>query len=114
MDPATRRVLMRVEQQQFNHNAGAINFGPDDMLYIALGDGGNADDQGDGHSDQGNGQDPSNILGNILRIDPRGSNSFNGQYSVPEDNPFLPDEGDAPFGGQAGCEVISGNRVTQS
>ena len=61
VDPASRRVLMRIEEPQFNHNAGALNFGPDDMLYIALGDGGAADDQGPGHSPQGNGQDLSLI-----------------------------------------------------
>jgi glucose/arabinose dehydrogenase len=72
------------------------------MLYISLGDGGEADDQGDGHSDQGNGQDPSNVLGTILRIDPLGSNSANGQYDVPDSNPFFP-AGDPPFGGQGGC-----------
>lgn len=33
------RVLLTVDQPQFNHNAGALNFGPDGMLYIALGDG---------------------------------------------------------------------------
>ncbi len=102
VDPSTRRVLMRIGEPQFNHNAGAIDFGPDGMLYIALGDGGNRDDQGPGHSAQGNGQDPSNILGNILRIDPLGTNSANGQYGVPADNPFFPG-GEAPIGGDAGC-----------
>lgn len=102
VDPTTRRVLLRIEQPQFNHNAGALNFGADDMLYIALGDGGAADDQAPGHVAQGNGQDPSNVLGTILRIDPTGSNSLNGQYSVPEDNPFFPG-GASPFGGESGC-----------
>jgi glucose/arabinose dehydrogenase len=102
VDPTTRRVLLRIEQPQFNHNAGALNFGADDMLYIALGDGGGADDQGPGHVSQGNGQDPSNVLGTILRIDPTGSNSANGEYGLPEDNPFFPG-GAGPFGGEAGC-----------
>ena len=102
VDPTTRRVLLRIEQPQFNHNAGALSFGPDDMLYIALGDGGAADDQGPGHSPEGNGQDPSNILGNILRIDPDGSNAENGQYGVPNDNPFFPGS-EGPLGGTEGC-----------
>ena len=102
VDPLSRRVLLRIEQPNFNHNAGAINFGPDNQLYIALGDGGARDDQGAGHSPQGNGQNPANILGNILRIDPLGSNSANGQYGVPADNPFFPGGG-GPFGGEAGC-----------
>ena len=41
----SERILLTVDQPQFNHNAGAINFGPDGMLYIALGDGGGADDR---------------------------------------------------------------------
>jgi glucose/arabinose dehydrogenase len=90
VDPTTVRELLRIDQPQFNHNAGAVNFGPDGMLYIALGDGGGRDDEGIGHTaDDGNGQDPSNVLGSILRIDPLGSNSANGQYSIPADNPFV-------------------------
>jgi glucose/arabinose dehydrogenase len=89
VDPASARELLRIDQPQFNHNAGALVFGPDGMLYIALGDGGAADDQGLGHVPGGNGQDPSNILGTILRIDPSGSNSANGQYGIPADNPFV-------------------------
>lgn len=94
--PATGRVLMRVDQPQFNHNAGAMNFGPDGLLYIAFGDGGAADDQGVGHSPQGNGQDPSNILGSIVRIDPSGSSAANGQYGIPVDNPFVTRAGFVP------------------
>ncbi len=89
VDPASARELLRIDEPQFNHNAGALNFGPDGMLYIALGDGGNRDDQGVGHVPTGNAQDPSNVLGTILRIDPQGSNSANGQYGIPDDNPFV-------------------------
>ncbi|MFW2334053.1 PQQ-dependent sugar dehydrogenase [Ilumatobacter sp.] len=95
VDPTSSRVVMRVEQPQFNHNGGEIAFGPDGMLYIALGDGGSADDQGAGHVPGGNGQDLSegNVLGKILRIDPEGSNAANGQYGVPADNPFVDGQG---------------------
>ena len=96
VDPGTRRELLRIDEPQFNHNAGGLNFGPDGFLYISLGDGGAADDQGVGHSPQGNGQDPSNVLGSILRIDPAGSNSANGSYGIPEDNPFVDQEGFVP------------------
>ena len=96
VDPSTRRELMRIDEPQFNHNGGALNFGPDGMLYISLGDGGAADDQGVGHSPQGNGQDPSNILGTIVRIDPSGSNSANGNYGIPSDNPFVGRAGFVP------------------
>lgn len=93
VDPASVREVLRIDEPQFNHDAGALNFGPDGNLYIALGDGGAADDQGVGHVEGGNGQDPSNILGTILRIDPSGSNSANGQYGIPDDNPFVGDAG---------------------
>jgi glucose/arabinose dehydrogenase len=101
VDPTSVRVVLRIDEPQFNHNAGALNFGPDGKLFIALGDGGAADDQGVGHSPQGNGQDTRNVLGDILRIDPNGDDAPNGQYSVPADNPFLP--GTGPVGGQPGC-----------
>lgn len=97
----SEREIMRIEQPQSNHNAGSVVFGPDDMLYIALGDGGGSNDVGDGHSEIGNGQDTSNILGAILRIDPLGDNATNGQYGIPEDNPFTPENG--LVGGMAGC-----------
>jgi glucose/arabinose dehydrogenase len=91
VDPASSRVLLRIEQPQFNHNGGAIAFGPDGHLYIALGDGGSADDQGPGHAPGGNGQDLSdgNLLGKILRIDPEGDDAANGHYGIPADNPFV-------------------------
>ncbi len=92
----SRRVVLRVDQPQFNHDGGAIDFGPDGMLYIAFGDGGAADDDAPGHGIDGNGQDASNPLGSILRIDPLGSNSVNGQYGVPDDNPFVATAGFLP------------------
>ena len=91
VDPASSRELVRIDKPQFNHNGGALSFGPDGYLYVSLGDGGAGDDQGTGHSPQGNGQDASNILGSLLRIDPRGSNSANGKYGIPADNPFVTD-----------------------
>jgi len=93
IDPASARELLRIDEPQFNHNAGALEFDASGMLLIALGDGGAADDQGLGHVPGGNGQDPSNPLGAILRIDPGGDDSANGQYGIPDDNPFVGDDG---------------------
>ena len=98
VDPNSAREILRIDQPQFNHDGGALAFGPDGMLYIALGDGGGADDSDGpislgapmiGHGCSGNGQDTSNPLGSILRIDADGSNSANGQYGIPGDNPFV-------------------------
>jgi len=100
VDPNSRRVVLRVGEPQFNHNGGALNFGPDGMLYIALGDGGAGDDQGAGHSANGNGQDLSNVLGKILRINPHATTAPNGQYGVPSDNPLANAES---VGGATGC-----------
>ena len=88
-DPASQRVLLRIDEPQFNHNGGVLRFGPDGYLYIALGDGGQADDQGDGHVAGGNGQSIENVYGKILRLDVNGSNATNGQYGIPADNPFV-------------------------
>lgn len=89
VDPTSARVLLRIDQPQFNHDGGDLHFGPDGLLYIALGDGGRADDQGVGHGESGNGQDLGNVMGTILRIDPDGGNSANGRYGIPPDNPFV-------------------------
>lgn len=85
VDLKTERVLLRVDQPQFNHNGGRMAFGPDGHLYIALGDGGQANDTGLGHPEQGNGQDTTTLLGKILRIDVDKGNP----YAIPSDNPFL-------------------------
>lgn len=96
VNAASKRVILRIDQPQFNHDGGMLAFGPDNMLYISLGDGGGADDVDGqvsfgspmvGHG-QSNGLDATNPLGAILRIDPLGNSSGNGQYSVPGSNPF--------------------------
>jgi glucose/arabinose dehydrogenase len=88
-DPTSRRELLRIDEPQFNHNGGSLAFGPDENLYISVGDGGEADDLARGHAAGGNGQSlaPGNVLGKVLRIDPRGHNSRNGRYGIPAGNP---------------------------
>jgi glucose/arabinose dehydrogenase len=56
-----------------NHNAGAIHFGPDGKLYIAVGDNANGT----------NAQTLNNLLGKILRINATPGNI------LPSDNPFF-------------------------
>src|SRR5215218_4001395 len=64
-----------------NHRAGWIGFGPDDMLYVATGDGG---------IDPGNAQRLDTPLGKILRLD-IDADAFpadpDRNYAVPADNP---------------------------
>ncbi|MCU0787293.1 MAG: CHRD domain-containing protein [Verrucomicrobia bacterium] len=93
VDVSTRREILRIDQPQPNHNGGAMHFGPDGYLYIVLGDGGQANDAGLGHVPGGNGQDSNNIWGTMIRIDVDGTNSANGQYGVPGDNPFVGGDG---------------------
>ncbi|HEX5614917.1 MAG TPA: PQQ-dependent sugar dehydrogenase [Acidimicrobiia bacterium] len=81
VDPSTRRELLTVAQPFSNHNGGHLAFGPDGMLYIALGDGGSGGDP------QGNAQDLSTLLGKILRIDPTPGDGA--AYTIPADNPFV-------------------------
>ena len=81
-DPNSELVLIYADQPYSNHNGGCIKFGPDNDLYIALGDGGSGGDP------QNNGQKKASFLGKILRIDV--SDPDNG-YTVPADNPFVGD-----------------------
>jgi glucose/arabinose dehydrogenase len=87
-DPGSERILLDVPHPQSNHNGGQIAFGPDGYLYIGIGDGGNANDVGEGHTpDIGNGQDTTNLLGKILRI----GIAERGVATIPADNPFYAD-----------------------
>lgn len=85
-DPASRRVVLTIDQPQTNHNGGEIAFGPDGMLYFGAGDGGGGNDQGNGHAPNiGNGQSLNTLLGKMLRIDPLGR-SVNDAYGIPAGN----------------------------
>jgi glucose/arabinose dehydrogenase len=83
VDPASERIVLQIDQPYFNHHSGRLAFGPDGYLYIAVGDGGNANDQGK-RPETGNGQNLDTLSGKILRIDVN-----KGQpYGIPQDNPF--------------------------
>ncbi|GAB3814803.1 hypothetical protein GCM10028820_11380 [Tessaracoccus terricola] len=93
----TSRELMRIPFGGRVHTVQQIAFNPTvepgdadyGMLYILVGDGG----VGVGN---GNPQDLGTAHGTIMRIDPLGSDSANGQYGIPEDNPFLDEAGALP------------------
>jgi glucose/arabinose dehydrogenase len=82
VDISTKLVILEVGQPYPNHNAGDIAFGLDGMLYITMGDGGNANDP------HNHGQDLTTLLGTILRIDVSSSSQSN-PYEIPLDNPFV-------------------------
>jgi glucose/arabinose dehydrogenase len=87
-DAAPVRTLLTVPHPVHgNHNGGGLAFGPgDDHLYVALGDGGGANDPA------GNAQDTDSLLGSILRLDVDGD-AFPADparnYAIPADNPFV-------------------------
>jgi glucose/arabinose dehydrogenase len=76
-NPSSEENVIEIGQPYPNHNGGQVAFGPDGMLYIAMGDGGSA---GDPH---GNAQDTRSLLGKLLRID-----ISKRPYAIPRDNPF--------------------------
>ncbi len=98
VDASSRREVMSFGKNASNHNGGTCTFGPDGYMYLALGDGGNANDVGPSHIEPGgNAQNLTAPLGKMLRFDPinpalnPGSSdvvSSNGQYRIPATNPF--------------------------
>lgn len=88
----THRELMRVNTPTTAHGFQDITFStvidkknPDyGMLYIGSGDGGSNNIKRPDlvHNRQ-------TLLGTIIRINPLGHNSTNGQYGIPADNPFV-------------------------
>lgn len=84
-DPASERVLIEVQQPEWNHNSGNILFDPKDgLLYLTVGDGG-----------MKNGvymlsQKLTRWNGKVLRIDVDGRTE-DLPYGIPEDNPFIND-----------------------
>jgi len=89
-DPASRFDLRwggpggtRFIAQPFsNHNGGHLAFGPDNYLYIGMGDGGSGGDPGN------RAQSPTTLLGKMLRIDVDVPDAHPEGYVVPADNPF--------------------------
>jgi cytochrome c2 len=89
------RELLRINMVTGIHGMQEIAFNPlakhgnEDygLLYIGIGDGGSVENDYAflAHSKE-------KIWGTIIRIDPGGRNSVNGQYGIPQKNPFARDQ----------------------
>src|SRR5262249_7831081 len=96
IDPASEEIIITFLQG--GHNGGDIHFGPDRMLYISTGDAASPDPP----EPLNTGQDISDLLSSILRIDvdhreegdPGAGPRRN--YTVPRDNPFVGLKGARP------------------
>lgn len=106
-DPASEifegdyREMMRIAFPQVDHMLQDVAFNPNaeegdpdyGMMYITMGDGGSIYANLPDNTGRLDG-----VMGTILRIDPFGSNSENGQYGIPEDNPFASDDDSTTLG----------------
>jgi glucose/arabinose dehydrogenase len=72
-----------ITQPGANHNGGNMVFGPDGLLYVGMGDGGGV------QTGTNRAQDPSSLLGKILRLDVGVSDADTLGYRIPFDNPFV-------------------------
>lgn len=81
-DPASREVILTWKAD--GHRGGCIRFGPDGMLYVAVGDGSGIADQ------LTTGQDLTDLQASMLRIDVDHQQG-NLPYAIPRDNPFASD-----------------------
>jgi glucose/arabinose dehydrogenase len=80
-DPASRKVLLTIDQPFSNHNGGQLQFGPDGYLYIGMGDGGAAGDPAC------RAQRDDTLLGKLLRLDVDANSGAPPYYGIPAGNP---------------------------
>ncbi|MET0772968.1 MAG: PQQ-dependent sugar dehydrogenase [Candidatus Limnocylindrales bacterium] len=78
VDPASERLVLRMADFAGNHNGGMLAFDQEGMLLIGTGDGGGGGDP------EGNGQDDTQPLGKLLRIDVDGGDPYGAPVNDPE------------------------------
>jgi glucose/arabinose dehydrogenase len=82
LDPASALIILTVDDPFPNHNGGAVAFGPDGFLYVAMGDGGGGGDPLE------SGEHLDTLLGKILRLDIDATAPGGAPYAIPPGNPF--------------------------
>jgi uncharacterized repeat protein (TIGR03806 family) len=87
LDPKSEERIL--EWKSAGHDGGDMVFGRDGMLYLTTGDG-TSDSDG-----WNSGQTLDDLLGSVLRIDPRRREGSR-PYAVPPDNPFVNTPGARP------------------
>jgi glucose/arabinose dehydrogenase len=83
---SSARAILKINQPYSNHNGGMLAFGPDDYLYIGMGDGGDGGDPGN------RAQDKDSLLGKMLRIDIDRTQGDR-HYRNPSTNPYVGEKG---------------------
>lgn len=86
----TRRELLVVQEPDNEHNFCDLAFDTNGYLYISVGDGA-FNFNGGINTEALNAPNLSTVLGKVLRIDPVGNNSANGNYGIVSSNPFVGD-----------------------
>ena len=81
-DPASGKVLLSIPKPFGNHNGGQLQFGPDGLLYVSVGDGGGAG------GPECFSQKESSLLGKILRLDVDANAGLPPYYGIPPGNPI--------------------------
>ncbi len=85
-DAGSAQTVLVIQQPTHSHNGGWLDFGPNDLLHLSLGDGGGSFDPDD------NAQNTETLLGSILRLDVDGDDfpaDPDRNYAIPPGNPFV-------------------------
>lgn len=82
VDAGSRLAVFSTDQPYANHNGGQVSFGPDGYLYLGLGDGGGGGDP------LRTAQDPTDVLGSMLRFDPAALDTAPEVWTIGLRNPW--------------------------